>query len=518
MLFDSYVFIFAFLPICLIIYHLLTSYHLFKIAINWLVICSLFFYGWWNAKYLLLMILSILVNYFIGCLLIDWNKDKRLKSIALCVGVTFNIGLIVFYKYTAFIIDNLNHLGMSFQVPTIILPLAISFFTFQQIAYLIDASRETVKKYRFMDYCLFVTFFPQLIAGPIVQHKQIMPQFENFSNLKVSNKSISIGFTLFLLGLIKKIGLADSVAVYANCVFDASVRGVVLSFWEAWLGAIAYTLQLYFDFSGYSDMALGVGIMFGITLPANFNSPYKAKNIIDFWRRWHITLSTFLRDYLYIALGGNKKGHIRRYLNVLITMLIGGLWHGANWTFVVWGGMHGMLIIINHCWRWLTSKFSILFWAKSKKCNVFYHILTLMAVITAWVLFRADDIESAKSILHTMYSFDNFSLPHRLIEQFEIFKIWNIKGAGMFYNGLTDWYNGILFIALLIIIALKAPNTLEIMRRFHKVDNLTIAKVKGNIVSMVWYPTMKWSSIMALMMLIAIMLLSEPSEFLYFQF
>ncbi len=518
MLFDSYIFIFAFLPITLGIYFLLTSYNFFKTAINWLIFASLFFYAWWNPKYLVLIILSIMVNYYIGLFIIKYYARKKMRALALYLGLIFNLGLIVFYKYTNFFVENLNYFGADINVPPIILPLAISFFTFQQIAYLVDVNRGYAKKYRFSDYCLFVTFFPQLIAGPIVQHNQIISQFGNLSNLQFSSKSISVGFTIFLLGLVKKVGLADYVAVYANTVFDSATKGIILSFWESWFGAFAYSVQLYFDFSGYSDMAVGLGLMFGIKLPANFNSPYKAVNIIDFWRRWHITLSTFLRDYLYIPLGGNKYGAFKRYINIFITMVIGGLWHGANWTFVVWGGMHGFFIIINHFWRGLTSKYLILFWAKNKKLNILYQMITFLAVVSAWVLFKAENIKVAISILRSMYLFNGLSFPNSLLRNIEILKSLGLETRGMFYNGLADWYNGVLMIGVLILIVLKTPNTLEIMRRFYPSDYQVSTEVKGNIISSVWYPSKKWAFITSLLFLVAIMLISEENEFLYFQF
>ena len=390
MLFNSYEFILLFLPVSLFVYYRLISSNL-SIALTWLVASSLLFYGWWNPTYLALLIASILFNYGLGLYLTRYSRRT-----ALVFGIVANLSLLAYYKYTVFIVDNVNQiLATNWNVGTIILPLAISFFTFQQITYLVDAYRSETHEYNFLHYCLFVTFFPQLIAGPIVHHKEMMPQFYNTKKLNQVYKNLSIGLTLFTLGLCKKVLLADTLAPYASEAFSATAAGVTLSFLEAWRGAMAYTFQLYFDFSGYTDMAIGLALMFGIRLPLNFNSPYKANNIIDFWRRWHMTLSRFLRDYVYIPLGGNRKSKSRRYSNILITMLIGGLWHGAAWTFIFWGFLHGTYIIINHLWRWLRLQAGLTLEATSKSGKFFSRLLTFLAIIVAWVFFRAESFDSA---------------------------------------------------------------------------------------------------------------------------
>jgi len=516
MLFDSYIFLFAFLPITLLVYFFLTRSKFFTAAIAWLVAASLFFYGWWNPKYLILIIASLIINYLFGVTIIQRAKLKATTKVYLILGVVFNLSLIGVYKYANFFVDNFSVNGMSYHLEPIILPLAISFFTFQQIGFLVDASQGDIKQNRFLDYCLFITFFPQLIAGPIVQYKQMMPQLSRISVININLSNINIGLTIFFIGLLKKIGLADSVSVYANCIFDAASRGVLISFWEAWLGAISYSLQLYFDFSGYSDMAIGLAFLFGIKLPINFNSPYKATNIIQFWRCWHITLSHFLRDYLYIPLGGNRRGKIRSYVHILITMLLGGLWHGANWTFVLWGGIHGIFIFLNHFWRWLVSRIKLMSWAKHERCKPFYHILTLIIIVTAWVIFRSDTIKISQSILHAMYSLEYFSLPSRLVLNSTLLQNLGIECKGMVYNGLADWYMGLMWIVPLIFVALFGPNTLQIMRRYY--DSEAEINKNRNIINLVWHPSTKWASIMALVMLISVMLMSGQSEFLYFQF
>ena len=354
MLFNSYEFIFLFLPIVLLGFHLIGKQGHHRVAIAWLVGASLFFYGWWNPAYLLLMLFSVLFNYSVGVSLSNTSGRKLLSKTILTIGVSVNLAILGYFKYANFFVDNLNALsGTNLILNEVILPLAISFFTFQQIAYLVDAYRGKTKEYNFLHYCLFVTFFPQLIAGPIVHHKEMLPQFAKDAVYKLRSKHLAIGITIFALGLFKKVVLADGVSVYATPVFNAAEAGVMLTFFEAWGGALAYTFQLYFDFSGYSDMAIGIARMFGIRLPLNFNSPYKATSIIDFWRRWHITLSRFLRDYLYIPLGGSRKGRVRRYINLMTTMILGGLWHGAGWTFLLWGALHGFYLMINHAKRFL---------------------------------------------------------------------------------------------------------------------------------------------------------------------
>jgi alginate O-acetyltransferase complex protein AlgI len=350
MLFNSYTFIFIFLPITLLVFFSIGGKGHHRIAIAWLVAASLFFYGWWNPAYLSLILGSILFNYAVGVALSNLQAQSSAshltKKIILSFGILVNLFLLAYFKYANFFVDNLNSLsGSNFHLQTIILPLAISFFTFQQITYLVDAYKGETREYNFLHYCLFVTFFPQLIAGPIVHHREMLPQFVKNTIYKFNHQHLAIGLTIFFIGLFKKVVLADGVAVYATPVFEAAEQGVMLTFFEAWAGALAYTFQLYFDFSGYSDMAIGIARMFGIRLPLNFNSPYKSVNIIEFWRRWHITLSRFLRDYLYIPLGGNRKGKFRRYINLMITMLLGGLWHG--WLDICYVGSFAWFLFNN---------------------------------------------------------------------------------------------------------------------------------------------------------------------------
>ncbi|HIE55101.1 MAG TPA: MBOAT family protein, partial [Chromatiaceae bacterium] len=358
MLFNSYIFILVFLPLTLVVYFAMGRLGYSRAAIAWLVGASLFFYGWWNPAYLGLILFSILFNYTAGVVMtrIPGEEGQR-KKLVLAFGIAINLGLLGYYKYANFFVDSVSYLtGIEWHIETIVLPLAISFFTFQQIAYLVDAYKGETHEYNLLHYCLFVTFFPQLIAGPIVHHKEMLPQFMRDAVYRMRHQDLAIGITIFLVGLFKKVVIADGFASNATPVFQAADAGEVIGFLSAWTGVFSYTMQLYFDFSGYSDMAIGIGRMFGIKLPINFNSPYQALNIIDFWRRWHITLSRFLRDYLYIPLGGNRKGPARRHVNMMVTMLLGGLWHGAGWNFVIWGGLHGSYLVVNHFWRQIWRK------------------------------------------------------------------------------------------------------------------------------------------------------------------
>ncbi|WP_158914564.1 MBOAT family protein [Caulobacter sp. S45] len=394
MLFGSLEFLFGFLPPVLIIYHVLRLNDKAVLAKSWLVAASLVFYGWWKISYVPLMLISIGANYAISLLI---EKKPRQSRIYLIIGLIGNLGLLGYYKYANFFTSTVSAIaGLDWNARHILLPLAISFFTFQQIAYLVEVYKEKKAADSLLDYSLFVMFFPHLIAGPITHHKEMLPQFKNAGRGKLSPAFFSTGAAVLILGLAKKVVVADTFALVANPIFAAAEHGVHLSFSQAWLGALAYTLQLYYDFSGYSDMAIGLGLLFGIRLPVNFASPYKSTSIIEFWRRWHITLSRFLRQYLYIPFGGNRKGPARRYLNLFLTMLLGGLWHGAGWTFIIWGGLHGAYLIVNHGWR---NAFGVL---EGVIARCLGWCVTFIAVVLAWVLFRAATFHGALAILGAM--------------------------------------------------------------------------------------------------------------------
>lgn len=397
-LFNSFEFIFVFLPIAFLIYFLLIRIHP-TVGKLWLLASSLFFYSWWNPIYLPLIIASLIVNYSIGSLLGKKTEKVFVKKALLTIGIIFNVGLIAYFKYSDFFIVNINTIfSTDLNLLRLALPLAISFYTFQQIAYLVDSYRHETKSYNFLNYCLFVTFFPQLIAGPIVQHKEIMPQLLANNNKKIDFSNIAAGIFIFSIGLFKKLIIADTFAVWANKGYESPAT---LQFIDAWLASLSYTFQLYFDFSGYTDMAIGAALLFNIKLPINFNSPYKALNIQDFWKRWHITLTKFLTSYIYIPLGGNRKGKVRTYVNILIIFFISGLWHGAGWTFIIWGTMHGLATVIHRYWSSLGFKMNkLLAW-----------FITFNFINFTWVLFRAESLTDAVTVMKGMLGFHGFSLP-----------------------------------------------------------------------------------------------------------
>ncbi len=416
MLFNSYPFLFAFLPLVFAGFFLLGRWRI-RAATAWLLLMSLFFYGWWNPTYIFLLIGSFLFNFLVGRQIARTAKElPRVSRYALICGVAADLGLLAYYKYSGFFVAQADWaLGAHFAVPAIILPLGISFFTFTQIAFLVDCYRGLAGEYDLVNYGLFVTYFPHLIAGPILHHKEMMPQFREPQTYRLQLPNIAIGTTLFVIGLTKKLAFADPMAHFADPVFAGAPTAIGMS--QAWIGALAYTLQIYFDFSGYSDMAVGLSRLFNIALPLNFNSPYKSANIIDFWRRWHMTLSRFLRDYLYFPLGGNRKGAARRYANLLATMILGGLWHGAAWTFVIWGLLHGSYLCVNHAVQHLTKRAS---WRQPSWWPIAGTAATFLAVVTAWVFFRATSTGSAIAILRAMYGGSAFHLAPGEVRQFAI--------------------------------------------------------------------------------------------------
>ncbi len=485
-----------------------------RIVIVWLIGASLFFYGWWNPVYLWLILGSMFFNYWLAETIIS----KVGKQILLAIGITVNLALLGYFKYANFFIDSLNSLtGSSFTLDTIILPLGISFFTFQQIIYLVDAYRGDISKYSVLHYALFISFFPQLIAGPIVNHKEMFPQFLRKTFLQPKAKHLAVGMTIFAIGLFKKVVLADNIGVYATPVFNAADAGMSLKFFDAWGGALAFSFQLYFDFSGYSDMAIGLARMFGLYLPLNFNSPYKATSIIDFWRRWHITLSRFLRNYLYIPLGGSRKGETRLIVSLMITMLLGGLWHGADWTFVIWGGLHGLFLVINHAWRKL---FPLATAGQSK--NLFAWMITMFAVVVAWVPFRAESLGGATNMLRSMAGINGLQLTTGLQGKLGAFELFLIE-QGVGFNGMFTrtifgdpkiWG---LWILSLILISTLLPNTQQIMHRYSPIFYRRDVPPPHQR-WLEWRPTNLWALLSATTLVISILSLTQVSEFLYFQF
>ncbi|MCL1464464.1 MBOAT family O-acyltransferase [Argonema galeatum] len=428
-------------------------------------------------------------NYQMGRLLYLATGNSKRARILIWVGLGFNLLVLAYYKYANFFITSIDSLfNTQLLAPNVTLPLAISFFTFTQSAYLVDAYRGETKNYNFLTYGLFVLFFPHLIAGPIVRHNDLVPQFEQLRNFVFSHKNMAMGLTLFTLGLAKKVLIADNISPWVAPIF---AHASDCTFIEAWVGALSYTFQLYFDFSGYSDMAIGLGWMMNIDLPINFDSPYKATSIIDFWRRWHITLSNFLRDYLYIPLGGSRRGELRRYTNLMITMLLGGLWHGAGWTFVVWGGWHGLLLSIDHAWRKLGIQLpKILAWT-----------ITFIAVVFGWVLFRAQSIHDGIEMVQVMLGMKNFVLPvayQKLLGWLTQFGL-KFKGWQEFtYLPPLGGQKSLWVLGGLILGVILLPNTQDIMK---------------------WIkPTVWWALLVGSLAVFCLVSLNRVSEFLYFRF
>lgn len=404
MMFHTTIFILGFLPVCLTGFFALGCFSGAVWALRWLIACSLFFYGWWNPAYLPLLLGSVWLNHAIARRLRDTDRPRAW----LATGVALNLGILGWFKYADFLLHIVAPAALSLQIA---LPLAISFFTFQQIMFLVDTSRalRTMPTSHplppVLTYAAFVTFFPHLIAGPIVRPSEIIPQLAASGVARPCVQNIADGVLIFLLGLGKKLVLADMFGGFADTGFGAAAHGANLTFFEAWYATLAYTLQIYFDFSGYSDMAIGLARMMNVRFPLNFDSPYQATNIAEFWRRWHITLGGFLRDYLYIPLGGNRAGPLRQTGNLMVTMLLCGLWHGAAWNFVIWGGVHGIMITIHKEYR---RSFRPL-------PHRLGQALTLLVVILAWVPFRASSLFATMTMFRGMAGINGIALPRMIV-------------------------------------------------------------------------------------------------------
>ncbi len=521
MLFNSAVFLFAFLPVVLAAYLLLERHSRAGFSIGFLAVASLFFYAWWNPRYLPLLILSIVFNFTVGLLLPPESKTRGRRAL-LIFGIAVNLALLGGFKYTGFVIYTANEVaGLHLPGFDIVLPLAISFFTFQQIAFLVDSYEGKAPERSFPAYCMFITFFPHLIAGPIVHHKEMMPQFARLyagapRRTDELWQDVAVGFALFAIGLGKKVLFADQFGSWATNAFRAVDSGATLSLVEAWLGVTCFALQIYLDFSGYSDMAIGLARMFGVKLPVNFNSPYKATSIIDFWRRWHMTLSRFLRDYLYIPLGGNRRGGAARMVNILVVMLLGGLWHGAAWTFVAWGGLHGLFIVINHGYRALAQR------GAPRVPPLVGGALTFVCVLVAWVFFRAETFSGAVSMIGSMFGREGIAVPMHWLPvagaAVEALAQWGISvefRAMRAYSGGTQ----LAWVAIALLAMWLLPNSQEIMRRFDPIFEKVPAPA-GLAARLVWRPSVASALVCAVVMLWAtfVVLQGAPGEFIYFQF
>lgn len=493
MLFNSYEFLFGFLPAVLLVFFLLGRGTSVVAPIGFLATASLFFYGWWNPVYVVLLAGSIVFNYAVGRVLLE----HRVKSL-LAFGVAGDLLLLGIFKYAAFFTANLNAVGATvLPVPQIVLPLGISFFTFTQIAYLVDVYRGKAREYRFINYVLFVSFFPHLLAGPVLHHAEVMPQFARRETFRFSAENFAVGLTIFAIGLFKKAILADGIAEFSTPVFDAAKNGATLTFLAAWGGVLAYTFQIYFDFSGYSDMAIGLARLFGIVFPANFNSPYKASSIIEFWRRWHMTLSRFLRDYLYIPLGGSRHGPTRRYVNLMVTMLLGGLWHGAGWTFVIWGGLHGLYLVANHAWSAARARWLVGVSVPEGLALWLGRLLTFFAVVVAWVFFRSETLPAAWAFLEGMAGLNGIT-----------------KGDPYWFGGLQ-----LRWLAAMFLIAWGLPNAQQFLYRHRPALETYPGEVsQAYWKRLVWQPGAGWALLTATLLVAAVINLTRVSEFLYYQF
>ena len=479
MIFNSFEFIFLFLPIAFIVYFILNKFH-FTVSKVWLLLASLFFYSWWNPAYLPIILASLFVNFFISRYL--GNEKNAYRKWALTIGIALNVALLGFFKYFDFLVTNINTIFLTnISLLHLLLPLAISFYTFQQIAYLVDSYRLETKHYTFINYSLFVTFFPQLIAGPIVQHNEVMDQFEDKNNRKLNLKNIALGLFIFAIGMFKKVAIADQFAVFANNGYRMSES---LTFVDAWITSLSYTVQLYFDFSGYSDMAIGLALLFNIRLPRNFNSPYKALNIQDFWHRWHITLSKFLTKYIYIPLGGNRKGPIRTYINILLIFFISGIWHGAGWTFILWGICHGLASVVNR--YWIRAGFTM--------NKVLAWFITFQFVNATWVLFRAPSLDVAGNVLKAMIGLNGIAIPQQLQEVFN-----TNFGLPVYTHTLTEsLLVTLLMLVIALLIAVFAKNSLQLGE-----------KLKPNFTNALFCSGL---------LIYTLFKIQQVSEFLYFNF
>ena len=486
MLFHTHLFIFGFLPVALAAFFIAAKVNK-RLPVFVLIAASLIFYAYWMPEVTLLLLGSIVFNYLAG-LFLQSDRPKATRRLAVIAAIAIDLGLLAWFKYANFFTETLHALtGFGPGPLDIILPIGISFYTFTQIAYLVDSYKGEVKEKSFSSYVLFVTFFPHLIAGPVLHHKEMMPQFADPNTYRFNWLRITLGALLFAIGLWKKVVFADTMAPWANDAFNAADAGMIPELYTAWGGSLAYTLQIYFDFSGYSDMAVGLGLMFGIVLPINFDSPYRSLSIVDFWRRWHMTLSRFLRDYLYIPLGGNRNGDLARFRNLFLTMLLGGLWHGASWLFVVWGALHGLYLIAAHLWSQAGLKLRS--FVGSTLAPVAGWAITLLAVVIAWVFFRAKTLDGALDMLKGMFGqhgADAATLMAFLGDP----RLWGVGSP-----------------ILIALVAVLAPNSMWLMGRLERIltDNKRIAAIGAGALAGVGG-------------LVALLFIGAQNEFLYFQF
>jgi alginate O-acetyltransferase complex protein AlgI len=542
MLFNSYEFLFVFLPITvagLLAFGILSR----SWALGWIIFVSVIFYAWWRPLNVLIIAPSILINFILARALQRLATDEkrfRTARLVLFLGIAFNVAFLGYFKYVDFGASTINDIfGTNLVLTHVVLPLGISFITFQKIAFLIDVHAGRVKSFSLQDYCLFVLFFPQLIAGPIVHYREMMPQFHSVS-CRFDKKNFAVGLTLLSFGLFKKVVLADHIATVVTPIYDQAASGAGVSLLLAWAAAIGFTLQIYFDFSGYTDMALGVARFFGVRLPQNFNSPLKASSIIDFWLRWHMTLTRFLTAYIYNPLTlwltrrRLAKGHrglagpsttigAFAYLlmfPLLVTMFLSGLWHGAGYGFVIWGLIHGCYLTINHAWRLIRPRL----WPDRSSYERVMHpigcLLTFLAVAVAMIFFRSPTITSAADLLNGLIGQNGVALPQFIYDHLGPLAGW-LHRAGV--TTAPDLWSGreaartVMWISVSMLIALAFPNTLEILARYEPALGVKPRTADFASISE-WNASLPWAIGVSIVAAIGIISLSGPSEFLYWQF
>jgi alginate O-acetyltransferase complex protein AlgI len=545
MLFNSYSFLLWFLPISLAGYYILGLYSRLYGAKTWLIGASFIFYGWWNARFVLLLLVSVAFNYLLSMAILSTEEQPMRQRLILAASITVNLFALVYYKYLFALLGFVHSFGwISTDFGSVVLPLGISFFTFTQIGYLVDCQQGLVRERGLADYVLFVTFFPHLIAGPILHHREIMPQFADNSTYRLNGSKLTAGFTLFVLGLVKKVIFADSISPYADVGFGHTGELGLLGSWST---ALAYSMQLYFDFSGYSDMAVGLGAMFGVSLPINFNSPYKSAGVIDFWQRWHMTLTRYLTLLLYnpislwIARRRMAKGRAanRRAAETLsgflelvafptfVTIILAGVWHGAGLQFIVFGALHSIYLTINHAWRIFGPRIS----KGAKPLTYAIHqvwavALTYLSVLLAQVFFRAESVPDALRLLDGAFGLRGLELPlpvrqgslvkfgpisdfllhHRLIEIGSI-ELYNTVTKPLLYN--------IPVIIGLALLAWGTPNTYQILGTWNpSLQKVTPMRWRF----LLWEPSRMWSLSVGVMLFFVLTRLDHPGRFLYFQF
>jgi alginate O-acetyltransferase complex protein AlgI len=512
MLFNSSLFILAFLPVTVALFFAVGRVSP-NAAATLLGLASLVFYGAWNIQYVPLLISSIGVNFALSQVLGDTARRPGTRRMVFAGAIAANLALLGYFKYANFFLNSWAGMtGASLTPWSIVLPLGISFYTFTQIAFLADTYKKQVREKNFAHYLLFVTYFPHLIAGPILHHAEMMPQFRKQAIYRPQWENFAVGVSVFIVGLAKKTLIADAIAPVARAVFTSADFGERIELLRAWGGALAYAMQIYFDFSGYCDMAIGISILFGVRLPLNFNSPYKAVSIVDFWRRWHMTLSRFLRDYLYIPLGGSRRSRPRRYVNLMITMLLGGLWHGAAWTYVAWGGLHGFYLVVNHAWEYLRRRIAPNAEPAGPVLRALSVAVTFAAVVVAWVLFRASSFASALRILSGMAGLNGIDLPAKA----GAVKALAVR-LGMAPVSQTPYISNTAILGLMALLAIcwLAPNAYQIMGARNPALNAVEPGAKW-----IWRPSLGWAVGLGVLGAVAFtgILSGPPSEFLYFQF